>query len=55
LNLHFGVKDDPRSLAQIAAILEIHPERVRQIKVSGVERLRAALERHALSTSHDAY
>jgi len=55
LNLHFGIKDDPRSLAQIAAILEIHPERVRQLKVSGMERLRAALEHHALSASHDPY
>jgi RNA polymerase sigma factor (sigma-70 family) len=55
LNLHFGLKDDPRSLAQIAAILEIHPERVRQIKVSGMERLRAALEDHALSATDDAY
>jgi len=55
LNLHFGVKDDPRSLAQIAAILDLHPERVRQIKVSGVERLRATLALHAITASHDAY
>jgi RNA polymerase sigma factor (sigma-70 family) len=46
LNLYYGVKDDPRNFVQIAALLEIHPERVRQIKIAGVERLKTILAQH---------
>lgn len=46
LNLYYGVKDDPRNFVQIAALLEIHPERVRQIKIAGVERLKEILAQH---------
>jgi len=55
LNLYFGVKDDPRSLSQIATILEVHPERVRQLKVSGMEQLRVALGKRDVSSTSDAY
>jgi len=55
LNLYFGTKDDPRNLVQIAAILGMCPERVRQIKISGVSLLRDLLETRAISASHDVY
>lgn len=55
LNLYFGVKDEPRNLVQIAAILEMSPERVRQIKISAVKQLRTALEAQAVLSPSDAY
>ena len=55
LNLYFGTKDDPRNLVQIAAILGMCPERVRQIKISGVHLLRDLLETRAIQTSRDVY
>lgn len=39
LNLYFGVKDDARNLVQIANIMGMCPERVRQIKISGMRLL----------------
>ena len=50
-----GVKDEPRNLVQIANILGMSPERVRQIKVSGVKQLRSSLEARAIYTPTDAY
>lgn len=47
LNLFFGAKDDPRNLVQIATILEMCPERVRQIKNDGMRQLKEILEREA--------
>jgi RNA polymerase sigma factor (sigma-70 family) len=44
LRLHFGVKDEPRNLVQIAKIMEMTPERVRQIKVHGLQLLREELQ-----------
>lgn len=44
LRLHFGVKDEPRNLVQIAKMMEMTPERVRQIKVHGLQLLRQHLE-----------
>ncbi len=55
LNLYFGVKDDPRNFAQIAAILGMCPERVRQIKISGVKQLRSVLEDQSVLSPADAY
>ncbi len=56
LNLYFGVKDDPRNLVQIAALLEMSPERVRQIKIAGVKQLKDVLaDRHAVTSPCDAY
>ncbi len=55
LNLYFGTKDDPRNLVQIAAILGMCPERVRQIKISGVHLLRDILETRAIRAPHDVY
>lgn len=56
LNLYYGIKDDKRNLVQIASILGMSPERVRQIKLSGEKQLRTTLERtHAILSSRDAY
>jgi len=55
LNLYYGTKDDPRNLVQIAAILGMCPERVRQIKINGVRLLRDVLKTQDISTSQDAY
>ncbi len=44
LRLHFGVKDEPRNLVQIAKMMSMTPERVRQIKVQGLQLLRAQLQ-----------
>lgn len=43
LNLYFGVKDDARNLVQIAAIMGMCPERVRQIKINGMRLLHGEL------------
>jgi RNA polymerase sigma factor (sigma-70 family) len=55
LNLYFGTKDDPRNLVQIASILGMCPERVRQIKINGVRLLRDALEAQHITAPHDVY
>ena len=56
LNLYYGVKDDPRNLVQIAALLEMSPERIRQIKIAGVKQLRSILaDRHDMTAACDAY
>lgn len=39
LNLYYGVKDDARNLVQIANIMGMCPERVRQIKINGMRLL----------------
>lgn len=56
LNLYFGTKDDPRNFVQIANLLGMSAERVRQIKINGMtllsERLRVT---HALTSSSDVY
>jgi RNA polymerase primary sigma factor len=54
LNLYFGIKDDARNLVQIAAIMGMCPERVRQIKINGMQLLQAEFEEEML-TSEDAY
>lgn len=54
LNLYFGVKDEARNLVQIAAIMEMCPERVRQIKINGMQLLQQELEEEML-TAEDAY
>jgi RNA polymerase sigma factor (sigma-70 family) len=43
LNLYYGVKDDPRSLRQIAALLDCSSERVRQLKDDGLVALKHLL------------
>ncbi len=56
LNLYYGIKDDPRNLVQIAALLELHPERVRQIKIDAVKQLKEVLAaKHAVFEPSDAY
>lgn len=56
LNLYFGVKEDPRNFVQIANMLGMSPERVRQIKISGMRLLKDALEsKHAITSTLDAY
>lgn len=53
LRLHFGVKDEPRNLVQIAAMMDMTPERVRQIKVHGLQLLRENLERRDATLAHE--
>jgi RNA polymerase sigma factor (sigma-70 family) len=56
LNLYYGIKDDKRNLVQIAAIMNMSPERVRQIKLSGEKQLRTTLVKsHAVCSSNDVY
>jgi RNA polymerase primary sigma factor len=55
LNLYYGVKDEPRNFAQIANILEMCPERVRQIKINGVKLLKTDLSNHPLLAPADVY
>lgn len=43
LNLYYGVKDDARNLVQIATIMGMCPERVRQIKINGMKLLHEQL------------
>jgi RNA polymerase primary sigma factor len=47
LRLHFGVKDEARSLEQIGKIMSMTPERVRQIKVVALRLARRYLETDA--------
>lgn len=44
LNLYFGVKDAPRNLRQIAAMMEMSDELVRQLKIRGIQQLHEALK-----------
>jgi RNA polymerase primary sigma factor len=43
LNLYFGMKDTPRNLEQIAALLDMSAERVRVLKASALEELKEIL------------
>lgn len=45
LRLHFGLRDEPRNLVQIASLMQMTPERVRQIKVSALQMLKRELSR----------
>lgn len=45
LSLYYGIKDDARNLVQIAAIMSMCPERIRQIKISGIQRLQTELKK----------
>lgn len=44
IRLHYGVRDEPRSLEQIGKIMSMTPERVRQIKVGALRLVRTYLE-----------
>jgi RNA polymerase primary sigma factor len=55
LNLYFGIKDEPRNFAQIATILDMCPERVRQIKINGVKLLQNDLSNHPVLSPTDIY
>ncbi len=48
IRLHYGVRDEPRSLEQIGKIMSMTPERVRQIKVGALKLVRAHLESDVL-------
>jgi len=54
LNLYFGVKDDPRNLVQISAIMGICPERIRQIKINGMRLLEEDLRNKIGLAAEDA-
>ena len=55
LNLFYGVKDDARNLVQIAAIMGMCPERVRQIKLNGMQLLHTELKTRVGLSTEDAY
>jgi len=55
LNLYYGVKDDARNLVQIAAIMGMCPERVRQIKINGMQLLHDDLKTRIGLSTDDAY
>jgi RNA polymerase primary sigma factor len=55
LNLYYGVKDDARNLVQIAAIMGMCPERVRQIKINGMQLLHTELKARIGLSTEDAY
>jgi RNA polymerase sigma factor (sigma-70 family) len=56
LNCYFGIKDSARNLVQIAALLSICPERIRQIKIEAVKMLRERMEaHHAVMSASDVY
>lgn len=48
IRLHYGVRDEPRSLEQIGKIMSMTPERVRQIKVGALKLVRIHLESDVL-------
>jgi RNA polymerase primary sigma factor len=56
LNLYYGIKDDPRNHVQIAALLDMSPERVRQLKIAGIKQLREIMAKHhGVATPDDVY
>jgi RNA polymerase primary sigma factor len=55
LNLYFGVKDEPRNLVQIADLMGMCPERVRQIKINGMLLLHDVLKADVKLSLDDAY
>ena len=55
LNLYFGVKDESRNLVQIAEMMGMCPERVRQIKLNAMELLHSELKDRVGLTLNDAY
>lgn len=54
LNLYFGVKDEPRNLVQIANLMGTCPERVRQIKINGMQLLQNVLKVNVKLSLDDA-
>jgi RNA polymerase sigma factor (sigma-70 family) len=56
LNCYYGIKDAARNLVQIAALLSISPERIRQIKIGAVEMLRERMRaHHEVRSAGDVY
>lgn len=45
LYLYYGLKDQSRNLGQIARLIDMSPERVRQIKIAAVKTLKEILDR----------
>jgi RNA polymerase sigma factor (sigma-70 family) len=43
LNLFYGMKEAPRNMVQIATLLDLTPERVRQLKLTGMQQLKQIL------------
>jgi len=56
LNLYYGIKDEPRNLVQIASFLGMSPERIRQIKLTGMRLLKDTLAtQHSVTSACDAF
>lgn len=56
LYLYFGLKDTSRNLGQIARLLDMSPERIRQIKIAAVKALRDILaKQHNVKSVQDIY
>jgi RNA polymerase primary sigma factor len=55
LNLYFGIKDEARNLVQIANIMCVSAELVRQIKINGMTLLQTDLKERVGLTSKDVY
>jgi RNA polymerase sigma factor (sigma-70 family) len=55
LNLYFGMKDTPRNMVQIAALLDVSPERVRHLKISALRELKHVLEEESLRSIDDDF
>jgi len=53
LNLYYGMKDSPRNMVQIATLLDMSPERVRQLKMGGVRQLKQRLGKMPIPTCDD--
>lgn len=43
--MYFGLKDNPKNLGQIARLLDMSPERIRQIKIAAIKALKEILEK----------
>jgi len=56
VNCYYGIKDEPRTLAQISNLLSISPERARQIKIKAMNKLKDIIKRlRQIETVDDMY
>lgn len=55
VSTYFGLHEDPKNLREISKLLTISPERVRQLKVKGMESLKSLLESHQIASTDSAF